>query len=86
MKTKVLYFYAMWDNHATEKLNNFYKAVKALKVPFDVIDVETPEGVKASIKYEVRNVPTILYVNPKNGKEIDRDKGNTAYERIQYHF
>ena len=86
MKTKVLYFYAMWDNNATEKLNNFYKAGKALKVPFDVIDVETPEGVKASIKYEVRNVPTILYVNLHNGKEIDRDKGNEAYTRIQYHF
>ena len=84
MKTKVLYFYAMWDNHATEKLNNFYKEVKALRVPFDVIDVETPEGVKASIKYGVRNVPTILYV--QGNREIGRDKGNEAYTRIQYHF
>ena len=84
MKTKDLYFYAMWYNHATEKLNNFYKAVKALRVPFDVIDVETPDGVNASIKYGVRNVPTILYV--QGNKEIDRDKGNEAYTRIQYHF
>lgn len=84
MKTKVLYFYAMWDNHATEKLNNFYKTIKALRVSFDVIDVETPDGVNASIKYGVRNVPTILYV--QGNREIDRDKGNEAYTRIQYHF
>ena len=84
MKTKVLYFYAMWDNPATEKLNNFYKTVKALRVTFDVIDVETPDGVNASIKYGVRNVPTILYV--QGNREIDRDKGNEAYTRIQYHF
>ena len=84
MKTKVLYFYAMWDNNAFEKLNKFYDEVKRLKVPFEVVDVETEEGVQKSIRYGVRNVPTILYT--QKGKEIDRDKGNTAYERIQYHF
>lgn len=84
MKTKTVFFYAMWDSNAKEKLDNFYAEVKRLKVPFDVVDVETPEGVKLSIKHEVRNVPTILYL--RNGKEVDRDKGNEAYTRIQYHY
>lgn len=82
-KTKVLYFYAMWDNNAFEKLNKFYDEVKRLKVPYIAIDVETDEGVGKSIKYGVRNVPTIIYIQGK--REVDRDNGNTAYERIQYH-
>ena len=83
-KTKVMYFHAEQDKDSYTKLDNFYKTVKKLQVPFEVVDVETPEGVQKSIKYGVRNVPTILYT--QGGKEIDRDKGNEAYTRIQYHF
>lgn len=76
----------MWDSNESEKLDNFYKAIKALpeRVPIETIDVETKLGVELSIKYGVKNIPTIVYT--QNGKEIDRDSGNSAYTRIQYHF
>lgn len=82
-KTKVNYFFASWDNNAYEKLDKFYNEVKNLKVPYEVIDVETQDGVQKSIKYGVRNVPTIVYT--VKGKEVDRDKGNTAYQRMILH-
>ena len=81
-KTKVLYFYAPWDNNAYEKVREFKEEMKNLRVPYEIIDVETPEGVNASIKYTVRNVPTIIYT--RSGKVVARDKGNDAYKRICY--
>lgn len=84
MKTKVLYFYAMWDNHAMSKLDNFCEEVKRLKAPFRVIDVETPDGVALSIKHGVRSVPVAVYIN--NKKEVSRDKGNDLHTRIKYHL
>lgn len=79
-----MFFYALWDCNAYEKLDNFRDEAKRLKIPFELVDVETDEGVRKSIKWEVRNVPTIVYT--QGGKEVSRDNGNTAYSRIQYHI
>lgn len=59
----------------------FYDEVKRLGVKYEVIDVESDEGVELSIKYTVRNVPTLVFV--KNGQEIGRETGSTAYLKIK---
>lgn len=83
MKTKVLYFYAPWDNNAYEKVREFKEEVKNLRVSYEIIDVETPDGVDRSIKYGVRNVPTIIY--KQNRRVVARDNGNEAHKRVKYH-
>jgi hypothetical protein len=55
----------------------FYDICKELGVSFEVVDVEDPEGVARSIKYGVRNVPTLVFM--RGGKEIGRAKGNESY-------
>lgn len=80
-KTKILYFYAPWDNNAYDKLKDFKEEVKRFHVAYDIIDVESESGVQMSIQHSVRNVPTIVYT--RKGKEVARDKGNEAYLRIE---
>jgi thioredoxin-like negative regulator of GroEL len=73
---KVIYFYApSWY-----RTSNLYKytfgnvVLKDEKTEFVALDVESEEGVKASIKYSVRNVPTIIIL--KNSKAVETIKVN----------
>jgi thioredoxin 1 len=59
----------------------FYDEVKKLGVKYEVVDVESDEGVELSIKYTVRNVPTLVFV--KNGQEIGRETGSQAHLKIK---
>lgn len=81
-KTKVLFFGSEEWCHSCRKMKPlFYDEVKRLGVKYEVIDVESDEGVELSIKYTVRNVPTLVFV--KNGQEIGRETGSTAYLKIK---
>lgn len=79
-KTKAILYFAPWCAGCVKMKPEFYKACKDLGVEFEVVDVETPDGVSRSIKNSVRNVPTIVLV--RNGREVGREKGNKAYENI----
>lgn len=59
----------------------FYETCKELGVNYEIVDVEEPDGVARSIKYNIRNVPTIVFM--KNGREVGRAKGNNAYEQVK---
>ena len=77
----VMYFYAPeWDRNATEKKDKVVKACKEFGLAYNLIDVETPNGVSSSIKYEVRNVPTAVIL--KDGKTIGVEKGNYIHDLL----
>lgn len=59
----------------------FYDACKEHGVTFEIVDVEDEEGVARSIKYGIRNVPTLVFM--RNGKEVGRAKGNESYKFIK---
>lgn len=81
-KVKVLFFGSEeWCVSCRKMKPLFYDEVKKLGVKYEVIDVESDEGVELSIKYTVRNVPTLVFV--KNGQEIGRETGSTAYLKIK---
>ena len=58
----------------------FYDKCREVGMPFEVVDVEDEDGVIRSIKYGVRNVPTLVFM--RGGKEIGRAKGNESYKAI----
>jgi hypothetical protein len=80
-KIKAVYYHAYWDGNFDNK-DRFVEACKLFKIPFELIDCESQAGVKASIKNEVRMLPTVIFYN-KGGKEIGRCKGNYAYSEIE---
>lgn len=81
MKKKFLYFWAEWDNMPYSKRSQFVNECRNLGVKFDTIDVESEEGVDLSIKYNIKNVPTIIVIDHKH-REIGREKGNEGYKNI----
>lgn len=80
-KTKVVFYSAPWCNGCSRMKPKFYDICKELGVSFEIVDVEDPDGVARSIKYGVRNVPTLVFM--KGGKEIGRAKGNESYMAIK---
>lgn len=83
-KMKALYFWANWDGEFYKKLNNFINEAKRHRIQYETIDVETKDGVAASIKYGVRNVPTIVILD--DNKVLAVLKGNDAYKEIARYF
>lgn len=75
---------ATWDNNFFKKYNDFKNEAKRLRVNYEAIDVEEPDGVKLSIKYGVRNVPAIVVV--QDNKMIGFEKGNNAYTKLEKYF
>lgn len=79
-KIKALYFWASWDRDFYKKLDDFKNECKLLKLPNATIDVETEEGVEASITYGIRNVPAIVVL--KGNKVVGIERGNNGYENL----
>lgn len=79
-KTKVVFYAAPWCSGCTRMKPKFYETCRELGVPFEVVDVEEPEGVARSIKHSVRNVPTLVFM--RGGRELGRAKGNESYKAI----
>lgn len=79
-KIKALYFWATWDKDFYKKLDAFKDECKLLKLPNATIDVETEEGVEASITYGIRNVPAIVIL--KGNKVVGIERGNYCYENL----
>lgn len=79
-KVHLMLFWAGWCSGCTEMKPRFYDEAKKYGIKYDLIDVEEDNGVNLSIKYGVRNVPTILVF--KGNKLIGRECGNSSYQRI----
>ena len=79
-KLKVIFYSAPWCDGCSRMKPKFYAECKALGVDYEVVDVETDDGVERSIKHAIRDVPTLVFM--KNGREIGREKGNESYQLI----
>lgn len=79
-KVHLMLFWAGWCSGCTAMKPLFYDEAKKYGIKYDLIDVEDEIGVNLSVKYEVRNVPTILVF--KGNNLIGRECGNTSYQRI----
>lgn len=79
-KTKVVFYSAPWCSGCTRMKPKFYDTCRELGVAFEIVDVEDETGVARSIKYGIRNVPTLVFM--RGGKEIGRAKGNESYKAI----
>lgn len=79
---KAVLLVAPWCDSSYKIKPFFYETCRNYGMRFEVLDVEEKDGLNMSIKYTVRNVPTILYVDNK-GKEIGRSKGSKGYLEIQ---
>lgn len=77
---KVIFYAAPWCDGCVRMKPKFYAECKNLGVDYEVVDVESEDGVARSIKHGVRDVPFLVFM--KNGKEIGREKGNDAYQFI----
>lgn len=81
-KAKVYLFTAdEWCASCRKLKPLFFEEVKKLGVKYEVIDVESDLGVELSVKYTVRNVPTLLFL--KNGQEVGRETGSSSYLKIK---
>lgn len=80
-KVHLMLFWAGWCSGCTAMKPLFYDEAKKYGIKYDLIDVEEDNGVNLSIKFGVRNVPTILVF--KGNKLIGRECGNSSYQRIK---
>lgn len=82
--TEVHCYHAMWC-HSCPKVRMAFMELKrefeSTSMSFIDVDVESDDGVDLSIKYQVRNVPTILVV--KSGRVIERIVGTKSKEQIK---
>ena len=77
---KVIFYAAPWCDGCVKMKHKFYAECKNLGVDYEVVDVESEDGVARSIKYGIRDVPVLVFM--KNGKEVGREKGNDSYQFI----
>ena len=81
---KAVLLVAPWCDSSYKIRPMFYDTCRNLGMRFEVLDVEEKDGLNLSIKYTVRNVPTILFIDNK-GREIGRSKGlNACLDIVNY--
>jgi thioredoxin-related protein len=60
----------------------FKEECEKLNVKYEIIDVESDEGVDLSTEYKVRNIPTLIFLDDNNNV-IGRASGSSAYKEIE---
>lgn len=78
---KVVFMYADWCSGCERMKQKFYDECRKVGMRYEVVDVEEPSGVEMSIKFTVRNVPTLLFF--EGNKEVGREHGNESYLKIK---
>lgn len=84
MKTQIFLFHAEWCKvcpHMEAIFTELQKEMQGEELVFINIDVENDEGVDASCKYQVRNVPTILIM--KRGRIVERIAGTRTKQELK---
>lgn len=81
-KFKAVLFSAEWDFSSHYTVPMFEKTCIANKIKYSVIDVDTRKGADMSVKYLVKNVPTLLVLGDE-GKEVARFKGRMCFQELE---
>lgn len=81
-KFKAVLFSADWDFSSHYTVPMFEKTCIANKIKYSVIDVDTRKGADMSVKYLVKNVPTLLVLGDE-GKEVVRFKGRMCFQELE---
>lgn len=81
-KFKAVLFSADWDFSSHYTVPMFEKTCIANKIKYSVIDVDTRKGADMSVKYLVKNVPTLLVLSDE-GKEVARFKGRMCFQELE---
>lgn len=81
-KFKAVLFSADWDFSSHYTVPMFEKTCIANKIKYSVIDVDTRKGADMSVKYLVKNVPTLLVLGDE-GKEVARFKGRMCFQELE---
>lgn len=83
MKKRVVKCTAEWCNSCKAMSPIFNRIEKEFpEFDFQELDVESDEGVDFSIKYHVRNVPTIIILD-ENDNMIDRVVGTKSFDELK---
>ena len=81
-KFKAVLFSADWDFSSHYTVPMFEKTCIANKIKYSVIDVDTRKGADMSVKYLVKNVPTLRVLGDE-GKEVARFKGRMCFQELE---
>lgn len=79
-EVRALLFWAGWCDGCTKMKPKFYDEAKEYNLRYELIDVDDESGTNLSIKFGVRNVPTIVFL--KGNKILGCEKGNNSYLSI----
>jgi|DEB0MinimDraft_10_1074344.scaffolds.fasta_scaffold24613_4 thioredoxin 1 len=75
---KLLYFSAPWCGPC-KMFGPIMEKVQASGVPVEKVNVDEDQDL--SIKYEIRNVPTVVKINPK-GEVVDKFTGAKSQQDV----
>lgn len=81
MKTKVLFFSAWWCKGCLDMRQPFYDEARKNGLKYDIVDVDTEDGAELSCKYDIKSVPTLLFL--KGDRIVGKEKGNESYKRMR---
>lgn len=79
---KVLLFSAPWCHSCGVMKPLFEEECKKLNAEYEIVDVESDDGVELSTEYKVRNIPTLIFLDNDNNV-IGRASGSSAYKEIE---
>jgi thiol-disulfide isomerase/thioredoxin len=80
---KVIMFEAeAWCKSCIAMKPFFKQECEKLGVDYEIVDVEDDKGVEMSTEYQIRNVPTLLFLDDNNNV-IGRASGSNAYKDIE---
>lgn len=79
---KIVYLTADWCSACKAMKPIFEKEVIKLNIDYEYVDIDSDYGVELCSKYNIKNIPTLLFFNDKEdliGKEV----GNLASNNIK---
>lgn len=80
MKIRILKFYADWCGPCKELSEDLVKA--NLKIDIEEIDIDDPNKQDLVEKYNIRSLPTLIFINEEN-EELERIVGTVTINKIQ---
>lgn len=80
MNIRILKFYADWCSPCKELSEVLTKI--SLKIKIENIDIDTPNKQNLVEKYNIRSLPTLIFIN-ENNEELERIVGTATINKIQ---
>lgn len=79
---KLLYFGAEWCSSCKALKTIVEKEAPIKNYEFKYVDMDSDEGAIMAEDFNIRSLPTLILVD-KQGNEVKRAVGNTAWKEIQ---